>query len=449
MCSTAYLKDHAPISSSVSLGLFNLAPNMNFRAFIILLLISSNLLAASTIEERLNKIEGINISKILTEDGFLECFKIMIKQPINHDDTTQGFFYQKVYLSHRSIDRPMIMHVNGYISFSNSISDWSRVLEANQLYVEHRYFGESRPDVLDYEYLNISNAAKDLHRIREIFSNIYKKGWISIGISKGGLTALSYRYFFPNDVDATIALSTSVKTSKCDSSFFNFIDSMNSIQGCKKELEAIQELFLTRKKDLLPHLESYLLNKGKQYSRLGLETIYEIAVLEIPFSIWQNGNGCVSVDYSLTDSKELFDEMKSILNGWFMTDDVFESIGPYHYQALTELGHYCYPIARFSSLLHSDFNRLSPVQPILGMNISYSNSVMVNIKEWAQSSGNQIIYVSGGNDPYSQYRIIPNKNLDAKSILLINNNHNQVMISHLDTTTLNEITSLLMKWTKR
>ncbi len=153
--------------------------------------------------------------------------------------------------------------------------------------------------------MNISSVANDLHRIRELFSEIYTKGWISTGISKGGLTALSYRYFFPNDVDATIALSTSVKTVQCDSSFFHYIDSLNAAQGCKNELEDFQKTLLSRKEELLPHLENYLQIAGRGYAHLGLTAIYEIAVLEIPFSIWQHGNGCRAIDYSLTDPKRI------------------------------------------------------------------------------------------------------------------------------------------------
>lgn len=422
---------------------------MTFKTIILSLLISCNLQAKTSIKNIIYKIDDIIVSEIKAKDGFSECYKIMIKQPINHSDTTHGFFYQKVFLSHKSIDRPMVMNINGYISFSNKISDWTKVLEANQIYIEHRYFGESKPDIIDYEYLNISNATKDLHRIKEVFSDIYKNGWISVGISKGGLTALSYRYFFPDDVDATITLSTSVKTSKCDSSFYHYIDSLNSDQGCKNELEAFQELLLTRKVDILPHLKDYLLNKCKQYSRLGLKTIYEIAVLEIPFSIWQNGKGCNSIDYSQTNSKELFDEMKSSLNGWFMTDDIFNLIDPYHFQALTELGHYCYPVTRFSKLLETDLSNLTPVQPVIGVKTTYSNELMTQIKEWAQYSGKQIIYISGGNDPYSKHRITPKDNLDAKSFLLKDKNHNQVFSYHIDTYTLNEITHLIFKWTKK
>ena len=135
---------------------------MTLKTIILFLLMSSSLLAQSTIKERLNKIEGLKVSEIYAKEGFSACFKILIKQPINHSDTTQGFFYQKVYLSHKSVDKPMVMNINGYVSSSNQISDWTSVFEANQIYIEHRYFGESKPAKLDYNYLNISNAANDL-----------------------------------------------------------------------------------------------------------------------------------------------------------------------------------------------------------------------------------------------------------------------------------------------
>lgn len=419
---------------------------MTFKSIILLLLISTNLLAKSSIKEQLDKIEGIKVSEIYTKEGFSACFKILVKQPIDHSDTTQGFFYQKVFLSHKSVDKPMVMSINGYNSSSNHISDWTSVLDANQIFIEHRYFGESRPDTMDYKFLNISNTVKDLHRIRAVFSEIYQEGWVSVGISKGGLTALSYRYFFPDDVDATIALSTSVKTTKCDSSFFHYIDSLNATQGCTKELEAFQKTLLSRKEEIIPHLEKYLKIAGKEYSHLGVKTIYEIAVLEIPFSIWQNGNGCNSIDYELTEPRQLFEEMKSSLRGWFMTDEVFERINPYHYQALTEFGYYCYPVTRFSKLLETEFDKLAPVQPIPGIMTSYSNESMVQIKAWAESEGSQIIYISGGNDPYSKRRVVPNKKLDAENLILKGKNHNQVFSSDLDKDALRESMEIIKEW---
>jgi len=420
----------------------------NIIITIFLFFASYGLLAQTSILDKLKLVEKIQISKVETMDGFSGCYKILFRQPINHSDTSQGFFNQKLYLSHKNIDRPMVLNINGYVSSSNRVNDWTKILDANQLYVEHRYFGESKPDTANYEYLNMASAAQDLHAIKKVFAEIYKDGWIGVGISKGGLTALSYEYFYPEDMDATIALSTSVKTSKCDSSFFNFIDSLNTNGGCEEELDAFQRLLLKKKDKVMPYLKNYLIHKDESYAHLGLEAIYEIAVLEIPFSIWQNGQGCNSIDFGKTVSKELFHEMKRSLNGWFITDEVFSRIDSYHFQALTELGYYCYPVTRFSGLLESDFDKLTPVHPIQGVNTSYSNQLMTQIKDWAQSKGDKIIYISGGNDPYSKYRIVPSKGVNAKSFILNEKNHNEVYNYYLDSKTYEEIKSLLNKWIK-
>ncbi|WP_158276195.1 S28 family serine protease [Brumimicrobium oceani] len=410
------------------------------------LFICLNLIAQPSITERISKIDNIAIAEISTKDGFSKCFEIMFRQPVNHSDTSEGFFYQKMYLSHKSIDKPMVLNVNGYVSSSNRISDWTHSLDANQIYVEHRYFGESKPKKMNYEHLNMLNSVSDLHCIKMAFSQIYQNGWVSVGVSKGGLTALSYKYFYPDDIDATIALSTSVKTSECDSSFFNFIDSLNSNQGCKDELDSFQRLLLKEKDNIIPYLNDYLIQRGKSFDHLGLTTIYEIAVLEIPFSIWQNGKGCQTIDFSVYDPKSLFNEMRKSLNGWFMTDEVFTRINSYHIQALTELGYYCYPVTRFSNLLESDFEKLTPVHPIEGVKISYSNELMTQIKKWAITKGNRVIYISGGNDPYSKYRIVPLEGVNAKSFLLEGKNHNEVYNYYIDSATYDEIKSLIINW---
>ena len=62
---------------------------MKLKTIILLLIIYSNLYAESNIKERLNKIEGIKVSEITTKKGFSECFKILIKQPINELTPTQ------------------------------------------------------------------------------------------------------------------------------------------------------------------------------------------------------------------------------------------------------------------------------------------------------------------------------------------------------------------------
>ena len=65
-----------------------------------------------------------------------------------------------------SLDAPMVLMTAGY---ANNWGDYrvelTQLLEANQLVVEHRFFGNSRPYPLDWSLLDIRQAAADHHRI--------------------------------------------------------------------------------------------------------------------------------------------------------------------------------------------------------------------------------------------------------------------------------------------
>ncbi len=75
----------------------------------------------------------------------------------------------------------------------------SKLLNANLVFVEYRYFLESTPEPKNWEYLTAENSAYDLHNVRNTFKQIYPEKWISTGISKGAdYNALPC--LFPDDV---------------------------------------------------------------------------------------------------------------------------------------------------------------------------------------------------------------------------------------------------------
>ena len=167
---------------------------MKFLKLIFLFLNCVNSFSQS-IENELLKLKGVKFESISTDTNhFAESYKLMVRQPINHQDTTEGFFYQKVYLSHLSVDKPMVMYLNGYIASSNLyITEFTKMLEGNQIHVEHRYFGESVPSEMLWKYLTIEQAAIDQHKIVELLKPIYSKKWVSTGINKGGQTTIIHR----------------------------------------------------------------------------------------------------------------------------------------------------------------------------------------------------------------------------------------------------------------
>ncbi|MDQ3190454.1 MAG: hypothetical protein M3Q58_02575 [Bacteroidota bacterium] len=339
--------------------------------------------SSEILEKRLKELNTVySFKKIETIGSFNECYEILIEQPINHDNPEQGTFQQKVYLSHKNFNQPTVFLINGYISHSNTVNEWSELLDANQIYVEHRYFGQSKPKEIVWETLNLKNACTDLHKIRMLFKEIYPGKWISTGISKGGLTAVSYNYFFPNDINATIALSASIKT-ECDTSFFAYIDSLSAEFGCLKELKEFQKQLLINKDKVLPLLQEHFKTANKKHEYLGLTRIFETAVLEIPFSIWQNNHGCKTVqDFETGTIDNLFKSFRKAIHDWFLTDDVFNDIDAYHYQAMTELGYYCYPTSEFKEYLINGTEVYASVIQPKQTTVKFSNELMKNIKEW-------------------------------------------------------------------
>ncbi|MCZ7613025.1 MAG: hypothetical protein M5T52_05705 [Ignavibacteriaceae bacterium] len=70
-------------------------------------------------------------------------------------------------MSHKDVSLPMVIELDGYNIDYNRENELSSILKCNKIVVEHRYFGESKPDSLDWNYLTIEQAANDHHKIIE------------------------------------------------------------------------------------------------------------------------------------------------------------------------------------------------------------------------------------------------------------------------------------------
>src|SRR5258705_13486795 len=102
----------------------------------------------------------------------------------------------------------MVALTSGYDDFiRDRPGEPTRLLSANQISIEHRYFASSRPEQpaqLDWGKLTIKQMAADEHAIIQLLKPIYGATWITAGASKGGMTAVYHRRFFPPDVAGTI-----------------------------------------------------------------------------------------------------------------------------------------------------------------------------------------------------------------------------------------------------
>ena len=204
------------------------------------------------LENLLFDLPDVTFKKIDTRQDHI-TYELKIKQPIDHSNPSKGFFYQKAYLTHKGFDRPTVIITEGYNRDQNRVYELTDLLQANQLDVEHRFFGESMPQPADYTYLNLKQATADLHHIRQLFGQIYSKKWVSTGISKGGATTIFYRYFYPDDVTVSVPYVAPINNAFEDQRIYQFLDTIGS-DDCHKKVRAFQEKILNNREKVIPLL---------------------------------------------------------------------------------------------------------------------------------------------------------------------------------------------------
>ena len=137
---------------------------MNQLLLLTLCLTFSALSAQSGFERQLFNLPDLSFEKIDTPEGWAAAYELRIRQPIDPDNPDLGHFYQRVFLTHQSPDQPTVIVTEGYNRSRNRLYELTRLLDANQIMVEHRYTGESVPEQMDWQYLNLKQATADLHR---------------------------------------------------------------------------------------------------------------------------------------------------------------------------------------------------------------------------------------------------------------------------------------------
>ncbi|MEM8892666.1 MAG: S28 family serine protease, partial [Bacteroidota bacterium] len=293
------------------------------------------------LEQKLFELPDVSFSRIETPTGYGAAYELHVKQPLDHTAPEKGHFYQKVYLSHKGYDRPNVIITEGYNRNSNRLYELSYLLDANQIDVEHRYFGESMPDELDYQYLNLEQATADLHKVREILGQIYQDDWVSSGISKGGQTTIFYRYFYPDDVTVSIPYVAPLNLEYEEKRIYEFLDKIGT-EECRQKIYTVQKRLLTYRNEVLRMLKWYSKGAKLSFNYLGFEEAFEYTVLEYPFSFWQWGAKCEDIPSETAPLEEVVDHMLSVSSLSFFADGEIEAYSSHYYQAAAQMGYYGY-----------------------------------------------------------------------------------------------------------
>jgi hypothetical protein len=394
---------------------------------LILLCVSGSLSAVEkqTLENALYELPDVIFKEIEnTNPRFEKCYELRIKQPLDHQHPEKGYFYQRAFLSHRSFDRPMLMYISGYTQDRVHNNELTRLLDANQLSVEHRFFGKSVPDSLNYSYLNLEQATADLHYIHQLFHRIYTSKWISSGISKGGATTIFYKYFFPNDVDVAIPYVAPINREYEDKRIYSFLDTVGQ-DSCRKKILAFQKRMFRERKQVLPLLELYSKGAGLKFSYLSLEQGFEYTVLEYPFSFWQYGSVCSEIPAdtaSLTSAVEYLMKVNTIKS---FSDADIDAYLPHFYQSATQMGYYGYETAPFKNDLKALPLYPHPYAAIVPARIphTFDGTLLRKINEWLPRNGNRMIYIYGSTDTWTATGVPKSDKADALWFVMNGKNH--------------------------
>ncbi|UCE06105.1 MAG: hypothetical protein JSW07_21395, partial [bacterium] len=274
---------------------------------------NSEISCNSSLYQKLQSISDAQIKPIEPDSLFKGAYEISLTQPLDHQNPSGKKFVQRIILSHIDESRPIVLITEGYSLRHNYVRELSEILNANEIRVEHRYFGDSKPDSMDWQFLNIKQAAADHHRIVKLFKEIYAGKWISTGWSKGGQTALIHRHLYPDDVDVTVAYDAPLNFALEDPRIDQFFDKVGS-EFCRQRLINCQRLILKNRVAMLPLFKWY--SKGKDYEfSIGLEKAFEYIVLEYPFSFWQYHKlDCNEIPDEAASADEMLEHLRTVVS---------------------------------------------------------------------------------------------------------------------------------------
>jgi hypothetical protein len=413
----------------------------------LLLLVCTGVRAQTDLEQRILALPDLQtINKLASQNG-TSVYELYFRQPLDHGDTTRGFFRQKVFLTHRGTDQPTVIVTEGYTAPGPRYYELSELLGANQLRVEHRYFGDSQPAGEDFTYLNLEQATADYHHLRDIFTELYPEKWVSTGISKGGATTIFYRYFFPDDVAVSVPYVAPINREYEEQRIYAFLDSVGTPE-CRGAITALQTRLLYERKDVLPLLRFYNLGSKDKYTYKPLEEAFELGVLEYPFAFWQWGGDCAAIPDESATLEEALAYFLDVAGINLFSDELIDFYYAHYYQAATEMGYYGYQTSRFKSLLKAlptDRNASAILFP-KPLKTRFDGTLLKDLHQWLKKNGNRIAYIYGANDTWTASAVHPSKKVDAELFIMPEKSHGDARIKNMKEAERGRLLAALERW---
>ncbi|GAA3193795.1 S28 family serine protease [Dactylosporangium siamense] len=406
--------------------------------------------ATTDIRDQLEAAPGVTVLEEQPVAAPYRFFVLSITQPVDHLRPSAGTFQQRFTVLHRGTDRPTVLHTTGYNVPAYAFrSEPTRLIDGNQLSVEQRFFTPSRPEPADWSKLTIWQAATDHHRIVAALKPIYSQKWISTGASKGGMTSIYHRRFYPNDVDGTVAyVAPQDVVNGEDSAYDRFFTAVGTAQ-CRAALDAVQVEALRRRTELVARYQDWATANARTFSVIGsADKAFEFMVNGTTWAFWQYSleSDCVDVPPATASSDDIWAWLDLIYGLDSNTDQGVSPYIPYYFQASYQLGYPDVSLPHLAGLQH--YRGQDRAQSYIPREIvpRFQPLAMLDVDAWVKLLGRRLLFVYGQNDPWGAepFRLGPGTK-DSLTYTAAGWNHG-ANISRLTATEAATATAALQRW---
>lgn len=430
--------------------------------------------AQSQLETALKNLPNVTSVEKLESPVFPEKYLLRVTRPVNPEaagemapqmqtyvkyldkelrSRDKGTFSQRVIVCHKGFDRPTVFVTEGYwASYAlrpNYQEELSRILDANIVVVEYRYFGESCPEEMDWNYLTVGNSLSDLHQINQMLRAVYKGKWIATGISKGGQTTTFYTAYYPGDMDVSVPYVAPLNKSVEDGRHEPFLSRQVSTAQDRKTVEDYMLRLVQNRDVYVPLFIEHCQKKGYTF-RLPMEEMFDLTVLELRFALWQYGTPISAIpgpDAPVADQFKFFIELND--------PEYFSMQHPYYsfdVQAAKELGYYGYdmkPFKRFMAIKSTkDYLR----RVLLGgeeSRLRFDDTLYKHTVSFLKKNDAKMIFIYGGVDPWGSSGVCTWLDTSKKQNLKVyvkEGGSHSTRIGSFDEATNAEIISTIKRW---
>jgi hypothetical protein len=351
---------------------------------------------------KLRFLPGVTVQETPTEQPGFHYYILHFTQPIDHKNPSLGTFQQEVSLLHRDerAKVPLIIHTTGYAdNKGDKPVELTKLLAANQVSIEHRFYGSSRPVPTDWTKLTIEQMADDEHAIIDALHTIYRGAFLTTGGSKGGMTAVFHRRFYPDDVDGTVAYVAPISFGAPDVRYPAFLDTIGPVACRQAVRDAAVRMLSDKREEMCLHAEG---QTQHTYTRVELGPAVEAAIVDLEWTFWQYSGvqRCAEVPGPGADDNQLFDFLDQVSPVSDNDDDKIAAFEAYYYQSYNQLGYPDGGAAYLSPFLAYSDEEYAGELPV-PEEPDYDSNSMRDIDDFVEHRGERLVFIYGEWDPWT------------------------------------------------